>query len=136
MKLTCSCFCWAHLSEALLGSILGSHLGTILRARVVIGAIVGARGAPECLKAGGSCERLFQGGLRNKDWGGGLQAGLTGAQLPPPGPSPSTEKERKRVDVYTRKYTLESTDHKRRLPPSGVGGYVLPELMARCELGG
>ena len=40
--------------------------------------------------------------------GGTLQAGLTGAQLPPPGPSPSTEKERKRVDVYTRKYTLES----------------------------
>ena len=112
MKLTFSCFCWAHLSEALLGSILGSHLGTILRARVVIGAIVGARGAPECLKAGGSCERLFQGGLRNKDWGwtggGTLNFGLTGAQLPPPGPSPSTEKERKRVDVYTRKYALES----------------------------
>ena len=40
--------------------------------------------------------------------GGDLQVGLTGAQLPPPGPSPSTEKERKRVDVYTRKYTLES----------------------------
>ena len=37
-----------------------------------------------------------------------LQVGLMGAQLPPPGPSPSTEKERKRVDVYTRKYTLES----------------------------
>ena len=71
--------------------------------------------APECLKAGGSCERLFQGGLRNKDWGrlgstggGTLKVGLTGAQLPPPGPSPSTVKERKRVDVYTRKYTLES----------------------------
>ena len=110
MKLTFSCFCWAHLSEALLGSILGSHLGTILRARVVIGAIVGARGAPECLKAGGSCERLFQGGLRNKDWGegGDLHCGLTGAQLPPPGPSPSTEKERKRVDVHTRKYALAS----------------------------
>ena len=47
------------------------------------------------------------------DWGrlgggGTLKVGLTGAQLPPPGPSPSTEKERKRVDVYTRKYTLES----------------------------
>ena len=40
--------------------------------------------------------------------GGTLKVGLTGAQLPPPGPSPSTEKERKRVDVYTRKYTLES----------------------------
>ena len=117
------------MSEALLGSILGSHLGTILRARVVIGAIVGAGGAPECLKAGGSCERLFQGGLRNKDWGrlgggGTLQAELTGAQLAPPGPSPSTEKERKRVDVYTRKYTLESTSLTRRLPPTGVGGYV------------
>ena len=112
------------MSEALLGSILGSHLGTILRARVVIGAIVGARGAPECLKAGGSCERLFQGGLRNKDWGstGTLKVGLTGAQLPPPGPSPSTEKERKRVDVYTRKYALESTTLTRRLPPTGVGG--------------
>ena len=101
------------MSEALLGSILGSHLGIILRARVFIGTIVGARGALECLQAGGSCERLFQGGLRNKDWGrlggGTLKAGLTGAQLPPPGPSPSTEKERKRVDVYTRKYTLEST---------------------------
>ena len=110
MKLTFSCFCWAHLSEALLGSVLGSPLGTILRGRVVIGAIVGAQGAPEWLKAGDSCERLFQGGLRNKDWGeeGDLQARLTGAQLPPPGPSPSTEKERKRVDVYTRKYTLES----------------------------
>ena len=46
------------------------------------------------------------------DWGrlggGTLHFGLTGAQLPPPGPSPSTEKERKRVDVYTRKYALES----------------------------
>ena len=41
MKLTCSCFCWGRWSEALLGSILGSHLGTILRARVAIGAIVG-----------------------------------------------------------------------------------------------
>ena len=60
-----------HLTAALLGSILGSHLDTILQARVVIGTIAGARGAPECLKAGGSCERLFQGGLRNKDWGGG-----------------------------------------------------------------
>ena len=113
MKLTFSCFCWAHLSEALLGSILGSHLGTILRARVVIGAIVGARGAPECLKAGGSCERLFQDGPKEVQLGrlggGTLEARLTGAQLPPPGPSPSTEKERKkRVDVYTRKYTLES----------------------------
>ena len=90
----------------------GSHLGTILRARVVIGAIVGARGAPECLKAGGSYERLFQEGPKEfrlgSTGGGTLQVGLTGAQLPPPGPSPSTEKERKRVDVYTRKYTLES----------------------------
>ena len=50
------------MSEALLGSILGSHWGTILRARVVIGAIVGAGGAPEYLKAGALCERLFQGG--------------------------------------------------------------------------
>ena len=58
------------------------------------------------------------------DWGGGApNFGLMGAQLPPPGPSPSTEEERKRVDVYTRKYTLESTAHKRRLPPSGVGGF-------------
>ena len=115
MKLTFSCFCWAHLSEALLGSILGSRLGTILRGRVVIGAIVGAREAPECLKAGGLCERLFQEGPKEfrlgVDWGEGggtLHFGLAGAQLPPPGPSPSTEKERKRVDVYTRKYTLES----------------------------
>ena len=75
MKLTFSCFCWAHLSEALLGSILGSHLGTILQARVVIGAIVGARGAPEHLKSGGSYERLFQEGPKELrlglDWGGG-----------------------------------------------------------------
>ena len=106
------------------GLRFGVHLDSILRGRVVIGAIVGARGAPECLKAGGLCERLFQGGLRNKDWGGDLQAGLTGAQLLPPGPSPSTEKERKRVDVYTRKYTLESTDLTRRLPPTGVGGLI------------
>ena len=62
--------------------------------------------------------------------GGGrdLQVGLTGAQLPPPGHSPSTEKERKRVDIYirkyyTRKYNLESTTLTRRLPPTGVGGY-------------
>ena len=104
------------MSEALLGSILGSHLGTILRARVVIGAIVGARGAPEHFKAGVSYERLFQEGPKEfrlgSDWtltgAGDFQVGLTGAQLPPPGPSPSTEKERKRVDVYTRKYTLES----------------------------
>ena len=74
---------------------------------------------PEHLKAGGSYERLFQ--ERPKEFrlgstgvdcgrlgGGTLKARLTGAQLPPPGPSPSTEKERKRVDVYTRKYTLES----------------------------
>ena len=40
--------------------------------------------------------------------GGDLRDDFRGAQLPPPGPSPSTEKERKRVDVYTRKYTLES----------------------------
>ena len=73
------------------GPFFDSELGTlpfgqILRARVVIGAIVGAQGALECLKAGGSCERLFQGGLRNKDWGGGgtLKVGLMGAQLPPP----------------------------------------------------
>ena len=45
----------ARLSAPLLGSILGTHLDTILQARVVIGAIVGAGGAPECLKAGGSC---------------------------------------------------------------------------------
>ena len=55
-------FFMVHLTAALLGSILGSHLATILRARVVIGAIVGARGVPECLKAGGSYERLFQEG--------------------------------------------------------------------------
>ena len=127
MKLTFSCFCWAHLSEALLGSILGSRLGTILRGRVVIGAIVGAREAPECLKAGGLCERLFQEGPKEfrlgVDWGGkALQLGLPGSQLPPPGPSPSTEKERKRVDVYTRKYTLERATLTRRLPPTGVGG--------------
>ena len=97
----------------------------ILRARIVIGVIVSAGGAPECFKAGGSCERLFQGAseIRTGGEGGDLQVRLTGAQLPPPGPSPSTEKERKRVDVYTRKYTLESTAHKRRLPPSGVGGF-------------
>ena len=96
-----------------MGSILGSRLGTILRARVVMGAIVGAREAPEHLETGGLCQRLFQEGSKEFrlgfDWGGGtLKVGLTGAQLPPPGPSPSTEKERKRVDVYTRKYTLES----------------------------
>ena len=107
MKLTFSCFCWAHLSEALLGSILVSHWGTILRARVVIGAIVGARGALECFKAGGSYERLFQEGPKEFRLGstggrGTLHFGLTGAQLPPPGPSPSTEKERKRVDVYIK----------------------------------
>ena len=75
------------MSEALLGSFLGSHLGTILRARVVIGAIVVAGGAAECLEAGGLCERVLQGGLRNKDWGstgGTLKAGLTGAPLSPP----------------------------------------------------
>ena len=115
MKLAFSCFCWAHLSEALLGSILGSHLGTILRARVVIGAIVGDRGAPDCLKAGGSCERTG---------GEDFQARLTGAQLPPPGPAPTTEKERKRVDVYTRNCILESTTLTRRLPPSGVSGFI------------
>ena len=88
----------------LLGSIWGTHLDTTLQARVVIGAIAGAPGAPECLKAGGSCERLFQEAPREFQLGRGtLKVGLTGAQLPPPGPSPSTEKERKRVD-----YTLES----------------------------
>ena len=50
----------ARLSATLLGSILGTHLDTILQARVVIGAIAGAPGAPEYVKAGGSCERLFQ----------------------------------------------------------------------------
>ena len=114
------------MSEALLGSIVGSHLSTILRAGVIIGAIVGARGAPEHLKAGVSYERLFQEGPKEfrlgSTGGGALQVGLTGAQLPPPGPSPSTEKERKRVDVYTRKYTLERATLTRRLPPTGVGG--------------
>ena len=107
MKLTFSCFCWAHLSEALPGSILGSHLGTILRARLVIGAIVGARGAPECLKARGSCERLFQDGpkeFRLGSTGGGDPQGLAnGCPTAPSWTLPSTEKERKRVDVYTRK---------------------------------
>ena len=80
----------------------------------VMGAIVDAREAPERLETGGSCWRLFQEGSKESrlgfDWGGAgtLNFGLTGAQLPPPGPSPSTEKERKRVDVYIRKYALES----------------------------
>ena len=81
------------------GALLGGHGDTILGARVIIGAIVGARGAPEHLKAGGSYERLFQ--ERPKEFrlgstgGGDLKVGLTGAQLPPPAPSPtSTEKER------------------------------------------
>ena len=118
----------------LLGSFVrgssGLHFGvpfdTILRARVVIGAIVGARGALECFKAEGSYERLFQERPKEfrlgSDWGGDLHFGLTGAQLPPPGPSPSTEKERKRVDVYIRKYTLERATLTRRLPPTGVDG--------------
>ena len=47
--------------------------------------------APECLKAGGSCERLFQGAseIRTGGEGGGLQAGLAGAQLPLPDPPPA-----------------------------------------------
>ena len=53
-------FSIARLSAALLGSILGTHLDTILQARVVIGAIAGAPWDVEYLKAGGSCERLFQ----------------------------------------------------------------------------
>ena len=104
MKLTFSCFCWAHLSEALLGSILGSRLGTILRGRVVIGAIVGAREAPECLKAGGSYERLFQEGpkeFRLGSTGGGDPSGS--ASRCPTAPSrtlpTSTEKKRKLDDV-------------------------------------
>ena len=56
----------AHFEASLLGSIWGP----ILRARIVIGAIVGARGAPECLKAGGSCERLFQGASEMRVGGG------------------------------------------------------------------
>ena len=98
MKLTFSCFCWAHLSETLRGSIFGSHLGTILRARVVIGAIVGARGAAECLKAGGSFERLFQASeIRTR---GGPSLSVNGCPtVPRPVSSPSTEEERKREDV-------------------------------------
>ena len=61
----------ARLSAALLGSILGTHLDTILQARVVIGAIAGAPGVPEYLKAGGSCERLFQEAPQNLGLGGG-----------------------------------------------------------------
>ena len=61
----------ARLSAALLGSILGTHLDTILQARVIIGAIVRARGVPECLKAGGSYERLFQEGPQDNGLGGG-----------------------------------------------------------------
>ena len=64
-----------HLTAALLGPILLSDLDTILQARVVISAIVGARGVPECLKAGGSYERLFQEGPKEfrlgSDWGAG-----------------------------------------------------------------
>ena len=57
----------------------------------------------------GALGKALPGGAQAIWTGGGtLQVGLTGAQLPPPGPSPSTEKERKRVDVYIRKYTLES----------------------------
>ena len=58
----------------------------------------------------GTLGKALPGGAQAIWTGGGtLRFGLTGAQLPPPGPSPSTEKERKkRVDVYTRKYTLES----------------------------
>ena len=88
MKLTFSCFCWAHLSEALLAPFWGPNLGTILRARVVIGAIVGARGAPEPLKAGGSYERLFQEGPKElglgSDWGrGGLSGWANGCPTAP-----------------------------------------------------
>ena len=56
----------------------------------------------------GALGKALPGGAQAIWDGGTLRFGLTGAQLPPPGPSPSTEKERKRVDVYTRKYTLES----------------------------
>ena len=59
-------------------------------------------------KQGARVRGSSRGASEIRTGGGTLQAGLTGAQLPPPGPSPSTEKERKRVDVYTRKYTLES----------------------------
>ena len=52
-----------YLTAALLGSILGSHLATILRARGVIGA------------AGGSYERLFQEGSQDNGLGGGTREG-------------------------------------------------------------
>ena len=90
------------------GLHFGVNLDSVLRGRVVIGAIVGARGAPECLLAGGSCESSSRGASEIRTGGGTLDPCFWGAQLPPPGPSPSTEKEGKRVDVYTRKYTLES----------------------------
>ena len=102
----------------LLGSLVRSssgHLGTILRARVVIGAIVGARGAPECLKAGGSYERLFQEGPKEfrlgSDWGEGGETFRLGQRVPNcplPDPPPVQRRKEKRVDVNTRRYTLES----------------------------
>ena len=57
------------------GLHFGVHLDSILRGRVVIGAIVGARGAPEHLKAGSLYERLFQEGpkeFRGSTGGGPL----------------------------------------------------------------
>ena len=127
MKLTFSCFCWAHLSEALLGSILGSHLGTILRARVVIGAIVGARGAPECLKAGGSCERLFQEGPKEFRLGstGGRVGGPAGSDkrgptAPLPHPLPPV---RRRKEARLCYISMNDLSGEHIHPLRGVGGY-------------
>ena len=82
------------------------HGDSSLRGRVVIGAIVGARDALERLKVRSLHERLFQEGPKTTD-------------IFQEGGDPSAW----RVDVYTRKYTLESTTLTRRLPPTGFGGY-------------
>ena len=110
--------CETHIFIFLLGSLVrsssGLHFGVPLRHHfasqessfVRLSVIEGLQSASKQVALG----KALPGGAQAIWTGGGtLQVGLTGAQLPPPGPSPSTEKERKkRVDVYTRKYTLES----------------------------
>ena len=74
-------FSIARLSAALLGSILGTHLDTILQARVVIGAIARVQGELVCEALPGDAQDVPTGGV------GPFKAGLGSANGCPTAPS-------------------------------------------------
>ena len=97
--------------RVLLGFVLGSIRAPFWEPEsslVQLSVLEGLRTSKQGAHMRGYSRRGLKSSDRGSTGGGTLNFGLTGARLPPPAPSPSTEKEGKRVDVYTRKYALES----------------------------